>query len=362
MIFAAAASCKGEPSASAESVERPENSIILSISKEEFRLAGMRLDTIAMAPFPSVINANGMVDVPPNHRATINSYMGGYVKDFPLLIGDGVREGQRLLTIENMDFLELQQQYLEAGQRLKYLEAEYQRQKELYQERINSQKVYMQAENEYERVKILLHGLGEKLRLIQIDPKTLTSENMRSTASIFAPISGSVTKVFVNAGSHVTPNDPIMEIVNSEHLHLEIQVFEKDALSIEKDQKITFRVPEYSDQEFTAVVKLIGRSVDQDRTVKVHADLDGEYEYSFIPGMYVQAEILAEEILKPALPIQAFVPIDGTTCLLELVSEDETTLTFRKIEMNPGEQYGGFSQVDLGRPAKMKKYLVGYTY
>jgi cobalt-zinc-cadmium efflux system membrane fusion protein len=218
----------------------------------------------------------------------------------------------------------------------------------------------MQAENEYERVKILHQGLGEKLRLIQIDPGSVTSENMRSTISIFAPISGSVTKVFVNTGSHVTPDDPIMEIVNSEHLHLEIQVFEKDALSIKKDQKITFRVPEYSNQEFSAVVKLIGRAVDQDRTVKVHADLSGDSVYSFIPGMYVQAEILAEEVLKPALPLQAFVPIEGTTYLLELVSEDETTLTFRKIGVNPGEQYGGFAQVDLGSSAKKKKYLVGY--
>lgn len=356
-----AASCKGEAKDPEETVERPENSIILTVSKEQFRDSGMRLDSISMASFPTVISANGVIEVPPNNRATISSYMGGYIKDFPLLIGDRVSRGQKLLTIENLEFLELQQQYLETGQRLKYLEAEYMRQKELYEEKINSQKVFMQAENEYERARILFQGLGKKLRMIHIDPETVSSENLRSTTFIYAPISGSVTQVFVNSGTHVTPEEAIMEIVNSDHLHLEIQVFEKDALRIDKDQEIRFRVPEYSKQEFTARVHLIGRSVDQDRTVKVHAHLEEDSGARFIPGMFVQAEILAEETLEPALPVRAFTEFGNGTFLLELVGEDETSFTFRKIEAAPEEEREGYARVDLQITPEKKKYLVGFT-
>ena len=67
-----------------------------------------------------------------------------------------------------------------------------------------------------------------------------------------------------------------MEIVNATHLHLEIQIFEKDAIRIVKGQKILFRVPEYSDKTYSAEVHLIGKSIDQDRTVQVHAHLDEE--------------------------------------------------------------------------------------
>ena len=356
------ASCKGEVKESADSEDRSDNSILAHISKEEFRALGMRLDTVSMASFPAVINANGVIEVPPNNRATISSYLGGYIKDFPLLIGDPVSKGQKLLTIENLDFLELQQQYLETGQRLKYLEAEYRRQKELYDEKINSQKVFMQAENEYQRARILHQGLAKKLRMIHIDPGAVSSDNLRSTTFIYAPISGSVTRVFVNSGTHVTPDEPIMEIVNSDHLHLEIQVFEKDALRIEKDQEITFRVPEHSNREFKAEVHLIGRSVEQDRTVKVHAHLDESSNDKFIPGMFVQAEILAEESLKPALPVEAFTNIGGKTFLLELVSEDESSYTFRKIETEIEEERKGFARVDLKDSSKMKKYLVGFNY
>ena len=356
------ASCKGEVKESSDPDERSDNSILVHVSKEEFRDSGMRLDTVSMTSFPAVISANGVIEVPPNNRATISSFLGGYIKDFPLLIGDRVKKGQKLLTIENLDFLELQQQYLETGQRLKYLEAEYRRQKELYEEKINSQKVFMQAENEYQRARIMRQGLAKKLRMIHIEPETVSSENLRSTTFIYAPISGSVTRVFVNSGTHVSPDEPIMEIVNSEDLHLEIQIFEKDALRIQKDQEITFRVPEHSNREFKAMVHLIGRSVEQDRTVKVHADLDESANDEFIPGMFVQAEILAEESLKPALPVEAFTTIGGKTFLLELTSEDESSYTFRKVEAEVEEERNGFARVDLGDSSRMKKYLVGFTY
>jgi len=358
LLLVTSSSCKTDASDPASSLNMPENGILLKIPTTEFSSSDMRLDSIKLVSFPSVINANGLLDVPPNNRTTINAFMGGYVKDFPLLIGDKVRAGQKLLTLENLEFLELQQHYLEAGQRMKYLEAEYKRQKQLYEENINSQKVFMQAENEYERIKILRQGLRKKMLMIQIDPDALTSENMRSTAGIYSPIAGSVTKVFVNSGTHVTPDDAIMEIVNSDQMHLEIQIFEKDALKIEKGQKIMFMVPEYSEKVFSAEVHLIGRSVDADRTIKIHADLEQDQKEKFIPGMFVQAEILAEAELRPALPAEAFADIDGKTYLFQLTDQDDANYTFRKIEVKRGVERNGFIEVDLSQRLQNMQYLV----
>ena len=354
-------SCKNESPESADGEILPDSGILVKVPKEEFASLGMRLDTIGLASFPETITTNGVIEVPPNNRATINAFLGGYVKDISLLVGDRVRKGQKLLTLENLEFLELQQEYLEAGQRLTYLEAEYERQKELYEENINSKKVFMKAENEYEKIRIERQALGKKLRMIQIDPDRVSSDNLVSTTAIYSPIEGSVTKVMVNTGTHVTPDEPIMEIVNSDHLHLEIQIFEKDALAIEKGQKISFRVPEYSDQEFSAEVSLIGRSIDQDRTVKVHAHLTDHKKSKFIPGMFIQADITTEEKVKPALPSASFVNFEGKDCVLELVDENPSTYTFRKIEVNKGAEQGGFIEVDLPASDEKKQYLTGFS-
>jgi cobalt-zinc-cadmium efflux system membrane fusion protein len=351
--------CRNSASDEGEADNKSDNGILFKVSKENFSDRGMRLDTIRLHAFPGVISANGVLEVPPNNRATINAFLGGYVTDVPLLIGDRVNRGQRLITLENLEFLELQQQYLETGERLKYLEAEYQRQKQLYEENINSQKVFLKAENEYEKIKIQRQALRKKLMMIHIDPDKIGSDNLVSRASIYAPIAGSVTEVFVNSGSYVNPQDPIMEVVNSDHMHLEIQIFEKDALKIEKGQRISFRVPEYSDKVFSAVVYLIGRSVDQNRTVKVHAHLEDEKKEKFIPGMFVQADIMAEKTLKPALPAEGFSKFDGKHHVLELIDENEDEFTFRKIEVTLGEAQNGFVEVDLPRASKNSKYLIG---
>ena len=352
--------CKGEVQQSEDAIAITENTILIRISKEEFKESSLKLDSIHRIPFPSVITGIGVIEVPPSGRATVNAFMGGYVKDFQLLVGDQVKKGQTLLTLENLEFLELQQDYLEAEQSLKYLKSEYERQKQLYEEKINSQKVYLKARNEYENTRIMHQALKQKLIAIQIDPGTLTPANMRSTTRIEAPISGSVSRVFVNTGSYVDPSNPIMEIVNASHLHLEIQIFEKDAIRIEKGQRIDFRVPEYSDVTYSAEVHLIGKSIDEERTVQVHAHLDEENQERFIPGMFIQAEILAEEVLKPALREAALTEIEERHFALELVDENETEYVFRKIEVSRGRTSDGFSEVDLEASDREKRYLVGY--
>ena len=114
-------SCKEKNQDTDPPLEITENTILVKISKQEFLEAQMKFDSVRMAPFPSVISAIGIIEVPPNGRATVIAFMGGYVKDFPLLVGDQVKKGQRLLTLENLDFLQLQQDYLETRQKMSYL-------------------------------------------------------------------------------------------------------------------------------------------------------------------------------------------------------------------------------------------------
>ena len=352
--------CQGEKQENEKALEVTENTILLRVPKEDFGDSNKSMDSIRLIPLPAVISASGMIEVPPNSRATVNSYMGGYVKDFPLLVGDRVEKGQRLLTLENLEFLNLQQEYLEAEQRMIFLESEYERQQELFEEKINSEKVYLRAKSDFEQIRIVHQGLRQRLLALQMNPDLLNHENMSSTIRISAPISGSISKVHVNSGSYVDPSDPIMEIINATHLHLEIQIFEKDAIRIKEGQTIRFRVPEYSEQTYSARVHLIGKTIDQDRTVQVHAHLDEEEREDFIPGMFIQAEIMAENLLKPALPEGAFTEIDDRHFVFELIDENETDYVFRKIEVSKGRTKEGFSEVDLPATGDQNRYLIGY--
>ncbi|MBT8282840.1 MAG: efflux RND transporter periplasmic adaptor subunit, partial [Muriicola sp.] len=245
--------------------------LTITISKAQFEAGGMKLGTLETKPFPTIIEATGTIDVPPQSKAVISALMGGYIKETPLLIGDRVKKGQMLLKLESPEFITLQQNYLEAKQQLAFLKADFDRQKQLVAENITSQKNFLKAESDYKGKLALCNGLRQKLVLLNIPIEQVEAGNIRSDANIYAPISGSVTKIHISKGVYVSPTDKIMEIVDNDHIHLELQVFEKDIMSLNIGQKIAFSIPEASSETYEAEVYLIGTHIEENRTVMVHA-------------------------------------------------------------------------------------------
>ena len=115
------------------------------VSKEQFKQNNMLLGSIEDKAFPVSVKVNGLVDVPPENKAVVNSITGGYIKTIPLLVGDVVKKGQKLVTIENPEFVQMQQEYMEIKEQLNYLKSEYERQNTMFKENIVSQKVYLKS-------------------------------------------------------------------------------------------------------------------------------------------------------------------------------------------------------------------------
>ena len=153
--------------------------------------------------------------------------MGGIVKSTPLLQGSTVNKGQVIAVLQNQEYVQLQQDYLENKSQLELADSEYKRQQELAKQNINAQKVLQQAKSQYQTMLSRESALRQRLMLININSATLTPGNIRSTINIYAPINGYVTKVNVNSGKFVSPNDVMFEIVNSANLHVELRYSKK---------------------------------------------------------------------------------------------------------------------------------------
>ena len=70
-------------------------------------------------------------------------------------------------------------------------------------------------------------------------------------------------------GLFVSPAEEILEIIDNDHIHLELNVFEKDIMKLEKGQTIWFKIPESSSETFEAKVYLIGANIEENRTIKI---------------------------------------------------------------------------------------------
>jgi cobalt-zinc-cadmium efflux system membrane fusion protein len=319
----------------------------LTITKKQFESGNMALGTPAERSFPKTVQATGMIDVPPQNKAVVSAFMGGYIKETPLLIGDLVEKGQSLVTLENPEFITLQQNYLEAAQELNFLQADYERQKQLVAENISSQKNFLKAESDYRGKLALYNALKEKLKMLNFSIANVESGDIRSAVRIFSPISGSITKMNVSRGMYVSPSDEILEITDNDHIHLELNVFEKDILELKREQVIRFSIPEASGESFQGQVYLIGAHIEENRTVKVHAHLKEEDQHRFLTGMFVQAQIVTSEVMKKSLPDESLAEIEGTTYALKLISETPEEYLFEKVRVVPQERYAGFTAIDF---------------
>lgn len=336
---------KGTMETTSTNPETTSNESIV-ITQAQFEQNKMKMGNLVEKEFPTVVTVNGMIDVPPENRAVVNTAMGGFIKTTPLLIGDKVRKGQVLVTIENPEFVSLQQRYMEVNEQLTYLKAEYDRQIKMKAENITSQKSYLKAESTYKTAVATHTGLEKQLRMLNISPANVRSGSISSIVSVYAPISGSITKVNVTKGSYVSPASEILEIIDNDHIHLELSVFEKDIMKLKKGQKINFKIPEASEGTFNAKVYLVGTSIEENRTIKVHAHLVDESNNNFLTGMFVEAQIITDSAFAKALPREAIVIEDDIAYVLVLDKKEGNTYSFTQEEVKIKSEYNGFSIVE----------------
>lgn len=336
--------CGNKNNVESASEETTDSGII--VTQEQFDTNDLMLGSLEQRTFPKMVETSGMIDVPPENRASITAFMGGFVKKTPLLIGDWVKKGELLVVLENQEFVQMQQEYLEVFNQLDFLKAEFERNQTLFEEKIASQKNYLQAKSNYETAKARYQGLREQLQMLNISPSKVEQGSITSEAAIYAPIHGSVTKMNVSMGSYVSPATEILEIVDNEHVHLELTVFEKDILKVKKGQEILFKIPEVSDETYKAEVHLVGTSIDDaKRTIKVHGHLENE-DGGFLPGMFVNAMIMTDTISGWSLPEEAVIESEGTSYILKLLGKTDNNYTFERVAVTQGETYNGYTQIN----------------
>ncbi len=322
---------------------------IVELREDQVKLAEIETGTIENRSMSGALKVNGTVTVAPQNLATVCMPLGGFIKTTNLIPGTPVKKGQPLAILENQQFVDIQQGYLEAKNRLEYAEAEFNRHNELYKDDVYSQKNVQQVTAEYKSLKAQVKGLEQKLALIGIDPLKLREDNISSSVALVSPISGYVKTVNANIGKFVAPSDVLFEIVNSDNLLLELILFDKDADKVSAGQKIHFFINNETEQHEAQIFQT-GKSINTDKTYKVYATVQ-EICKNVLPGMYVNALIQVSSNKVTALPSDAIVRFEEKQYIFIFEKnklEDNKPFTeYRMVEIRKGVSDGTFTEVIL---------------
>lgn len=320
---------------------------IVEMRADQIKLANVELGVVEMHSLGNILKVNGIVSVAPQNLATVSIPLGGFIKSTTLFPGNAVSKGQTLAVIENQDFVEIQQNYLVAKNKLIFAEADFKRHTDLFKSDVYSEQNVQQVTVEYKNLKALVKSLEQKLLIIGINPDKLTEDNISSTVNLTSPIKGYLKAVNVNIGKSVSPTDVLFEIVNNDKLFLELTLFEKDADKVAAGQKVGFYISTES-EEHEAFITQTGKSVGDDKTFRVYANVVS-YCKNLLPGIYVNAFIEESDREVPALPSDAIVNFDDKDYIFVFEKEKEEAgnpfTEYRMIEVRKGVTSSGYTEI-----------------
>ncbi|MES2267418.1 MAG: efflux RND transporter periplasmic adaptor subunit [Bacteroidota bacterium] len=333
-----------------------ENEIVFTPA--QYKMAGIETGKVEMRNLSEIIKLNGLIDVEPQNTAVVSAPMGGYIKTAGRLPGEAIKKGQILATIENPEFINMQQEYLESVGKLQYLEQEYKRQQKLREENVNAAKTFQQVTSDYRVMKARISGLEQKIATAGINMSSLKAGKIVRTANLYAPITGYIKTSHANIGKYANPTDVIFELINKDDMHLALNALEKDLGKIKVGQTVKFSSASENTYNRIAKIFLVGKASGEDGNLPVHCHIAKSSEGGLLPGMYVKAWIETGTSKQYAAPTDAIVKLESKDYLVLLTAESEKGMTFHLEEVKKGLEQEGYAAITIPAGMNIEKTKV----
>lgn len=355
ILILALSACNQKPGTTTEIKNSEESSegglTTVVLTAQQFNALGMKVDTLSKRNFSSVVVANGQLEVLPQNEASVTAIIGANISSINVFEGKKVQKGQVLAYLSHPNLLNLQTQYMNAWNQLQYVEKDYERQKRLYEEQIGSGKDFQKIQSDFLSLTGEVKNLSAQLKLLKLDPEKIKQGNIFEQVPVISPINGFIEKVNVKTGQYVDPQMQMFEVINNDHIHADLMVFEKDVHKVKEGQNVTFSIESVQGETLSAKIFAVGKSFEQNpKAVHVHAEIENK-KGLLISGMYITGRISTGEDYAYALPEGAIVNEDGKSVIF-ISEQEEGSWKFEPIEILSGQREDGFVEIKLSSPMK----------
>ncbi len=303
------------------------------------------------------IEANGLVDVPPDQMFAINYPLSGVISNINhnLLPGKYLKKGEALGQIQSMELLQIQEDYLNETTKGELMVQDFERQKSLIADDATSKRKFQETDNSLKINRIKIKSLSEKLKLLGINPGSLTSANISARHTLHASQNGYVKSVNITNGSSFTSNETLFELISTQHMHVELKVFGDDMQLVKEGQDVDFKNPE--GKNAIGKVYLIDKTVDtEQKSLNLHVHIENEaFEQSLRPGQYISGRINVKNSKVLALPESAILANSDGSFVFRM-NEEKSQVKFEKIEVKTGRIAHGF--IEIIEPSNLSGKIV----
>ena len=336
----------------------------LHLTKEQIETIGLELGEFSSIKVNDYVKATGKLGLPPNAYASVSAKSEGIINGTKKFVeGNYIKKGALIAYIENPDFIIKQQEYLEAKAQLKLKNLDLIRQQSLVDANAGVSKNLQSTQAEVAILEAKSIGLSKQLSYLGISTTNLTPNSINKQIALVAPMSGYISSINLHNGMYAQPTVSLMEIISEDHLHLELDVFEKDISKIKIEQKISYTIPALGNTIYDGEVTVIGKEFDtKNKTIRIHGHLEGKKPL-FLKGLFINAKIWLNDNTSIAIPEDAIIK-DGKSSFIYVAKETKDKTEFNKIMVISGVTNNGFTSIKVldEIPEGMKIVVKGAYY
>jgi cobalt-zinc-cadmium efflux system membrane fusion protein len=241
-------------------------------------------------PGEVIFNEHNIVRVVPRVSGMVTAVYGHH--------GQQVKRNEVLAVIESPMLADLRSQYWVAKKRLTLAKTTYEREKRLWEEKISAKQEFLLAEELWNEAQIAMELASSKLRALGVQPESNYSKTNITHYEIRSPISGIITEKAIVPGEALKEDREIYTIADVSTVWTAVTVYPKDLNAIRIGQKAVVKATAFDvagEGAVTYISTLIGG---QTRTATARVELDNTAG-RWRPGMFINAELVAEEIEVP---------------------------------------------------------------
>ena len=315
----------------------------LTLTTEEAERAGVKVEEMRAQPLGETVVVTATIRPDQDRLARVSPRIEGRITSAPAKLGDQVRAGQTLATLDSVAVGEAHATWAQAQSDLRVAEADFKRAESLNAEEIIPRKDYLRAQADREKAAAAQRAAADRLRLLGGAPSA--RGNGVSAFPVTAPFAGTVIEKRATLGDLASPSEAMFAVADLSRVWILADLPESALAKVQVGANAKISVPAYPSETFSGRVGHIGASLDKDtRTVAARIEVqntDGRLK----PEMFATAtiEAVGDKRETITLPDAAIVLMQGLPTVFVF---EQGAYEMRVVE--PGERFGGRTVLKSG--------------
>lgn len=349
MLTLALAACgKSEPEKEAAQQPVDPNQVELSPQLQ----SQIKTFQVAESDIREVLRIPGSIHVDEQRVARMGAPVTGRITDIDVVLGQDVKQGQLLATLNSTELAQNQLTYIKAQQQIALQTKAVERAKLLLEADVIGNAELLRREAELSAAKADLNAARDQLEILGMSDKAIAqisqSNQIRSYSNVSARLAGTVISRKVNLGQVVQPAEELFIVADLSHVWAVAEVPEQQIELIQEGEEVSIEIPALGGRQFTGRLIYVGDVVNpKTRTVTVRTDLKNTNS-DIKPDMLVSMLVQSKPTARPVVPVQGIVRENDRDHVFVQVAPNK----FRLREVVLGPEYDSkvaiVSGVDIG--------------